>query len=500
MKGRWHKQVWITFMTVAQMTRAWIEHYHKHGTGSWDAILTRLLSIVLVSSLGCRDGETARSDLYTGTKYMQWRHVQLMMDGDNGDYEDLRAEITIEFPKRGKDVHNKDLTCYSRPLNNPRYNHMDPIALLLVHVLRHGLVEGSTIQQVLQNAVSSPERRVQWLFPDCPVLPAFSGHGKYCQLEKAAKVAQLQNTIQQMGIVSNLLSRVTVHSLRRGFAKDIAHLPAAADGSGFVSNEVRQALEHGEITKQSGITERYVGAPTRELHNARVDCEYDDRWGPKFSQVSGADFIKPVTKDEVRAWQDINEPNGKDRNTCIGRECARRNICWDHFNEFVATTEPELKGNGSRAHNKATTISKKSSSKLNIIKNPVNSCEQQHPDPVNHDEENDVTSSVIDSHLLEYDSIQDAVVDEKKIEALSAQVFLKIPTEIMDQDDHTDESVEQVFLKKLVTEVSNTDELSMSAINFISTYSQINLVSNWFFSEAWARYTDESESYADSIG
>ncbi|KAK9362904.1 hypothetical protein V1504DRAFT_446817 [Lipomyces starkeyi] len=122
---------------------------------------------------------------------------------------------------------------------------MCPIALLLIHALRHGLVLGSTIEQVLEYAANASDAKVVWLFSDRPLFAAFSNKSSSgCDLDNPAGNDQVLQAIKRMAIISNILCRVSVHGLRLGAAQDIAHLPSASDGSGFTTDQVRQSLVH----------------------------------------------------------------------------------------------------------------------------------------------------------------------------------------------------------------------------------------------------------------
>ncbi|KAK9359566.1 hypothetical protein V1504DRAFT_457655 [Lipomyces starkeyi] len=64
---------------------------------------------------------------------------------------------------------------------------MCPIALLLIHALRHGLVLGSTVEQVLEYAANASDAKVVWLFPDRPLFASFSHNStNKCDLDKPA--------------------------------------------------------------------------------------------------------------------------------------------------------------------------------------------------------------------------------------------------------------------------------------------------------------------------
>lgn len=59
---------------------------------------------------------------------------------------------------------------YLRPLDNLNHRHVCRLALLLIHTLRHGLVCGATVDQVLQHAIDPADRKVTQLFPIRSVL------------------------------------------------------------------------------------------------------------------------------------------------------------------------------------------------------------------------------------------------------------------------------------------------------------------------------------------
>jgi hypothetical protein len=60
-KGRCQEHVWLGFTIVSRMGNAWFDHHHRHGTWSWDVTIAKLMSIVLIASLGSRAGDVARS-------------------------------------------------------------------------------------------------------------------------------------------------------------------------------------------------------------------------------------------------------------------------------------------------------------------------------------------------------------------------------------------------------------------------------------------------------
>lgn len=139
-----------------------------------------------------------------------------------------------------------------------------------------------------------------------------------------------------MGLASNILTRVNCHTLRREAVQDVAHLPSASNGAGFVSNEIRQALGHGNAPFSHGITQAYVGCETREFYNNRAERQYINPWTPKFSVTSAMDIMKaPISNEEIRQWQSIHEPLNKHHDSHEARVRARDHVWRERHVAFV---------------------------------------------------------------------------------------------------------------------------------------------------------------------
>ncbi|KAK9245323.1 hypothetical protein V1506DRAFT_521936 [Lipomyces tetrasporus] len=509
MRGLWNRRVWLNFMTVSRMGRAWLEHHHNHGTVNWDITLARLMSVVLVTSLGCRAGDAARSQFYEGTEFMQYRHVELQLEGEP-KLENLRARFTIEFSKGSKDKKNDDFDLYLRPLDDSRYPHMCIVSLLLIHALRHGLVVGSSILDVLEHAANTADGRVIWTFPDRPVLCAITSTGvRRCDLDRPARTSQLLDSVKQMGLVSNILTRVYVHATRLGAAQDVAHLPQA-EGLGFATNEVRQSLGHHNSAFQRGITEAYAGSPTREFYNDRAKREFVHRWGAQFSEQSALEFVKkPITEEEIRGWQDRNEPLEEDRNSKKARKRAQNNIRQERHEEFIKTAKPDARTT-SNASNAAAAIplSQKSASEVNVISSFVTSYQERQvreetrstgssmcPD---FDNQSAIAVSAIDPRLVDSDVLNEAGIDTHELDRLSSQLFFKATSHGSDRQQ-TDFDSAALFEEELM-ESGSADKVQIAASEFVSAYANINVVDNIAFAKAWPSYVNGKTSFAEGIG
>ncbi|KAK9329720.1 hypothetical protein V1520DRAFT_327131 [Lipomyces starkeyi] len=287
--------------------------------------------------------DAARSNLYKGTEFLQYRHVELLLEGEP-KFENLRARFKIEFAKGSKNVRNDDFDLYLRPLHDSRYRHMCAHSLLMIHALRHGLVVGSSIQEVLEQTANTVDGRVVWTFPGRPILCAFT-----IGVSLSSRWASCQ---------------ISTHAIRLGAAQDIAHL-AQAEALGFTTNEVRQSLGHTNNAFQQGITEAYAGSSSIMI-------------GHNFSQQSALGFNKKaVTEDEIRDWQYRNEKPDEDRNCQKTKKRARYNIQRERHELFIKTSKPDTRKRNNASKSEATPLSQKSASEVNVISSFVASYQER---------------------------------------------------------------------------------------------------------------------------
>lgn len=81
-------------------------------------------------------------------------------------------------------------------------------------------------------------------------------------LSKPALPSQLLHTIKEMGLVSNILTRVYIHATRLSAIRDEAYLLKSNEGYRYCTDELRQSLGYKSTTAAKGVTERYVGGYT----------------------------------------------------------------------------------------------------------------------------------------------------------------------------------------------------------------------------------------------
>jgi hypothetical protein len=87
------------------MARSWLEKSLADGCGSWDKVLLKLLSVVLMSACAARAGDVLRTVGYEGPIAMCWKDVELVLNpvGDRPpSVQDLRGKFTLRFTKGRK--------------------------------------------------------------------------------------------------------------------------------------------------------------------------------------------------------------------------------------------------------------------------------------------------------------------------------------------------------------------------------------------------------------
>lgn len=332
-KGRWRDKTWVGFVTLSRMVRVFLEHHIQNGALNFDVVMSKCLSVVLIAALGSRSGDVARSDGYKGTEYMQYRHIELYLEAGAGRdhpprFKDLHATITLEYVKWYKDRPNESTVKYFRPLDTQSI-HVCPIAILLVHALRNGLVYGTTLEEVLDHTAAQPDLHVRWKYPDRPVLTAFARTRPIrCELDVVAEARQVLMTMKQMGLVSGMLSRVYAHSLRLGALRDYAHLSKKASNMLPSTDDVRRVAGHTSKSMLQGVTEEYIGDIAQDYYNERAEnggVYHGEE--PKFALSGGRAYQETVKQrvsaEEMQAYLDKHNP-GQDAATLKG--AARRTI------------------------------------------------------------------------------------------------------------------------------------------------------------------------------
>lgn len=171
---------------------------------------------------------------------------------------------------------------------------MCPIKWLLIHALRNGCVDGSSIESVLQKAFRRKDKTVMWARPQWPILPGFNASASFLDFTKAAGLTQVWTTVRFGGLLAGLLALVAPHDLRRGCFQDMANLSVVP--AGMSMDRVAETLGHSHKSFEAGLTKKYSGTvsdPT--LLQKRLRSTVDDI---DVLQSAGSPYKKAKVSDE----------------------------------------------------------------------------------------------------------------------------------------------------------------------------------------------------------
>ena len=140
-------------------------------------------------------------------------------------------------------------------LDSPQDNAICPVKWLLVHALRHGSIQGNSLDDIISRVSRRRDRTLVWTHSNYPVLASMKQGGVFLDLSKPSLANQLLNTVKYAGLVAGLLVRITPHDLRRGCFQDMMRASVAPATSLTV---VADTMNHTRGALQSGVTSRYT--------------------------------------------------------------------------------------------------------------------------------------------------------------------------------------------------------------------------------------------------
>jgi hypothetical protein len=104
----------------------------------------------------------------------------------------------------------------------------------------------------LEHTANTSDRTVQWTRPDWPVLCQMPLSVKL-SVKKLGHINQLNNTIKRITLAAAILGRATTHAVKRGVARDMAHMKKTVDG--VVSAAAQLVLHHKSSSASRGPTQ-----------------------------------------------------------------------------------------------------------------------------------------------------------------------------------------------------------------------------------------------------
>ncbi|SMQ47771.1 unnamed protein product [Zymoseptoria tritici ST99CH_3D7] len=264
---------WAGVFVLRQLVTAMFKNACNSGAPDWSVVIYRCLSITLSSALGCRPGDITTAWLQDhDLNYLAYMDITATMKKGGKPIDDLSATVVIRNEKGHKFNSHKNRTV---PLNALPAEDCTicPIKLLLIHALRTGQVEETSIDELITNLARRPSRQVIWKNPKHPVLCAIGARSIGLDLEEPAIHTRMAGTLEQASVAAGLLAVLKSYDLRRGAARDLANNPDVITGTANAG--VGAGLGH--LTTSVNVTAHYIGDYNFDHYSARVANPYQDQ-------------------------------------------------------------------------------------------------------------------------------------------------------------------------------------------------------------------------------
>ncbi|KAH7354634.1 hypothetical protein BKA65DRAFT_226378 [Rhexocercosporidium sp. MPI-PUGE-AT-0058] len=210
--------------------------------------------------------------------------------------------ITLRYQKREKNNSSSNRVVDIDALDLAQDNALCPVKWLLIHALRHGLVQSQIFEGLVYRASRRLDSTVVWAYPEYPVLTSLRKGGVFLELSKPALSEQLRNTVKYAGLVAGLLALITPHDLRRGCFQDIVR---TATGPATWLTDVADIMGHSRSTLHDGVSKKYTnGLQDPKILEKRIRGATETTGAFDLMTTDIAFKRRKISKEEVNAMCD----------------------------------------------------------------------------------------------------------------------------------------------------------------------------------------------------
>ncbi|TPX13777.1 uncharacterized protein E0L32_005721 [Thyridium curvatum] len=248
------EKLWVTSDIAALMIKAVLRDAITNGTLNWDLTIQRVLAVLLLSSIGARSGDIARTNRYKGKQYLSWQDITIRVWPK--DPQRLCATISLNYTKGNK--HNPDVQLRSEfiEFSDPSTNVLCPIKLLLIYALRTGAVDATSWINLRRDLSSRRIQKLPWKYPHRPVICASIRPGQL-DLDEPAGSGMMIKHIRLAAEAAGILKAVIPHDLRRGAAYEATLLKKSIRHG--ANEAARSVLGHSLNSAERNLTASYTG-------------------------------------------------------------------------------------------------------------------------------------------------------------------------------------------------------------------------------------------------
>ncbi|KAL8714074.1 MAG: hypothetical protein Q9225_006626 [Loekoesia sp. 1 TL-2023] len=327
-----HQKTWVGILLLRRMLR-----YHLHDSlangprhkDSWDRVIMKAMCMILVGSLGSRAGDVALSKGYGKACSLRYEHIKIVISESTkgSDGETLSAYITLPYQK-GHKQDDQNTVYILHALQDPQDNVVCPVKMLLAHAMRIGALREQTYASVLGAIRGSPQRRLAWAHGEWPVICGMSKGAGLLEVDKPAHAKLVSYIFGRAAGLAGIRGRITTHSLRRGYARDVAHSNTTING--VAKRAVAAVLGHTASAYDRNVTTKYAGSLAHDIHRVRVAMDpFEDSLAPP---VSDKAFDSTVTGEAITEYcvqHDLDSTDVRHRKRAAARLRTEKKRKWD---------------------------------------------------------------------------------------------------------------------------------------------------------------------------
>lgn len=338
--------------------------------------------------------------------------------------------------------------------------------------MRLGAVKG-TIEQILAGAASRRDKTLQWVEGrgSSPVLCAFETAAHHVIIDKPAMTDQIRFTTYTTSLKAGFLVSAIPHDMRRGAARDSAHLRQDLTAAAGLAN-ASVAAELGQSTRSlvAGITAAYVGTRHDDTWTKRVNANFQDPFG---LNVTNNVYKRPK-------WNtlDLNQMYKTEGVDPLDRK-ATRQVRDTKYKEHEQQWRSSEKS-GKNREPPSTIISDSTPALFSLIESQTNgvAMRKRRAEPEEGTEDLDIEIDAADSkHPLpieDFDDIEDRI-DPRLL--LSADHISQVIADV-DGTAVLDDTIEEIVLSQLDAPLEIPSALLIPGIAFVRLLARINVISN----------------------
>jgi hypothetical protein len=109
---------------------------------------------------------------------------------------------------------------------------------------------------------------IQWLYPQCPVIPQLTKCSTFIAWDMPAGTVQINNTTKDLALVGGIFARIVSHNVCQDIFRDHSNIKWPSNLLvSITTKEVTQITGHSAVSFLYGTTDKYVGKAGKDTYS-----------------------------------------------------------------------------------------------------------------------------------------------------------------------------------------------------------------------------------------